>query len=205
MSCAAISGSGELGLNISAFGTDTVALATNFQTDLSATYKTPLSVGAGAAFRIGNTRLHGSAEWFDAIAPYVVMQGEDFVSQEPEEVISVDAVQALDEVFNWGVGVEHAFSQKVSGYASYYTDKSALTDQIERAGLSTLPIDINTVTAGTDFVVSGARLTLGVGYGWGRKVDQQLTDVLQQEDADFEATFVFRSLRFLFGFEIGIP
>ena len=32
-----------------------------------------------------------------------------------------------------------------------------------------------------------------------------ITNVLQQEDADFEATFVFRSMRFLFGFEIGIP
>ena len=42
------------------------------------------------------------------------------------------------------------------------------------------------------------------GYAWGEKVDQELTDVLQEEDADFEATFVYRSMRVIFGFEIGI-
>jgi hypothetical protein len=47
-------------------------------------------------------------------------------------------------------------------------------------------------------------LTLGFGYGWGSKVDQALTDLLREEDPDFEATFVYRSLRFLFGFEIGV-
>jgi hypothetical protein len=180
-----ITGSGQLGFDTGIFAPDTVALAIDIQTDLPAEFKSPLSVG-------------------DAIDPYVVMQGEDFVAQEPEEVIAVDAVQALDEIFNWAVGVEHTFSPKLTGYLSYYLDASGLTDQVERAGLSTNPLDINTVTLGTDFVVSSARLTLGVGYGWGRKVDQALTDLLRQEDEDFEATFVYRSFRFLFGFEIGV-
>jgi hypothetical protein len=199
-----ITGSGQLGFDTGIFAPDTVALAIDIQTDLPAEFKSPLSVGFGLGWRIGDTRLHASGEWYDAIDPYVVMQGEDFVAQEPEEVIAVDAVQALDEIFNWAVGVEHTFSPKLTGYLSYYLDASGLTDQVERAGLSTNPLDINTVTLGTDFVVSSARLTLGVGYGWGRKVDQALTDLLRQEDEDFEATFVYRSFRFLFGFEIGV-
>jgi hypothetical protein len=142
--------------------------------------------------------LHASGEWFDAIEPYVVMQGEDFVAQEPAEVISVDVVQALDEVFNWAVGLEHVFSPKLTGYVSYYLDATGLTDQVERAGLSTSPLDINNVTIGTDFVVSSALFTLGVGYGWGSKVDQALTN------EDFEATFVYRSFQFLFGVEVGV-
>ena len=96
------------------------------------------------------------------------------------------------------------FSPRVSGYVSYVADNSGLSDDIERAGLSTLPIDISTVTGGADFAVGVARFTLGFGYGWGREVDQQLTDILQQEDEDFEATFVYRSMRFIFGFEIGL-
>jgi hypothetical protein len=199
-----ISGSGQLGFNTGAFGPDTAALASTIQTKLPATYKSPLSVGGGAALRLGRTRVHASGEWFGAIPAYVVIQGEDFVSQEPEEVLPVDAVQETAEVLNWGVGVEHAFSARVSGYVSYAADNSGLTDEIERAGLSTLPIDISTVTAGTDFAVGSARFTLGFGYGWGSKVDQKLTDVLQQEDADFEATFVYRSMRFIFGFEVGL-
>ena len=69
-----ISGSGDLGLDHSIFATDTIALAANVQPDLKAEYKSPLSVGAGAALQLGSTRFHGSAEWFDAISSYVVMQ-----------------------------------------------------------------------------------------------------------------------------------
>ncbi|UCG88203.1 MAG: hypothetical protein JSW71_06570 [Gemmatimonadota bacterium] len=199
-----ITGSGQLGMNAAAFTSDTTALSANIQTGLPAEYKSPLSVGAGGALRIAGTRIHASAEWYDAIGPYVVIQGEDFVSQEPEQVMDLDAVQELAEVVNWGVGVEQAFSGKVSGYASYYSDNSGLNDEIERASLSALPFDINSITVGADFVVSSARFTLGAGYGWGRKLDQNLTNTLRQEDDDFEATFVFRSIRFIFGFEIGI-
>ncbi len=199
-----ITGSGQLGFDVGTFTPDTAALAVNVQTDLPAEYRSPLSVGFGLGWRIGRTRVHASGEWYDAIEPYVVMQGEDFIAQQPTEVISVDAVQGLDEVFNWAVGLEHAFSPKVSGYVSYYLDASGLTDEIERAGLSTLPLDISTASFGADFIVGPARLTLGAGYGWGSKVDQRLTDLLREEDEDFEATFVYRSFRFLFGFEIGV-
>jgi hypothetical protein len=199
-----IAGSGQLGFDTGTFASDTAALAVNIQTDLPAEFKSPLSLGFGLGWRIGNSHLHASGEWYDAIEPYVVMQGEDFVAQEPPEVISVDAVQALDDVFNWGVGLEHTFSPKLTGYLSYYLDVTGLTDEIDRAGLSTMPLDVNTVTLGTDFMVSSARLTLGVGYGWGSKADQALTDLLSQEDPDYEAKFVYRSFRFLFGFEIGV-
>ena len=101
-----ITGSGQLGLDVGTFGPDTAALAVSVQTELPAEYQSPLSVGFGLGWQIGSTHLHASAEWYDAIEPYVVMQGEDFVAQEPGEVISVDVVQALDEVFNWGAAVE---------------------------------------------------------------------------------------------------
>jgi len=199
-----ITGSGELGMNRGTFRPDTTALAATIQTDLPAEFKSPLSVGFGGAVRFGRTRLHASAEWFDAIPVYTVIQGEEFVTQEPEALQSVDAVQQLDEVLNWGAGVEHSFSARFSAYASYFTDNSGLSDNIERAGLSILPIDIQTVTVGSDFVISSARFTLGVGYGWGKKLDQNLTDALKGEDEEFAATFVYRNIRLIFGFEIGI-
>jgi hypothetical protein len=201
-----ITGSGELGLNEGTFWPDSTSLAATIQTDLPAEFKSPLSVGFGGAVRLGNTRLHASAEWFDAIAPYVVIQGEEFVTQEPEVTRTPAARQQLDEVLNWGAGVEHAFSARFSAYASYYTDNSGLTDKMTDPlpDLSILPIDIQTITVGSDFVVSSARFTLGVGYGWGKKLDQNLTDALKGEDEEFAATFTYRNIRLIFGFEIGI-
>lgn len=67
-----------------------------------------------------------------------------------------------------------------------------------------IPIDISTITVGTDFVLRSARLTLGIGYGWGSEVDSELTDLLKEEKEDFEATYVYRSIKLLFGFEIGV-
>jgi hypothetical protein len=200
-----LGGSGDLSFNESAFGTDTVALAASVQPDLSATYKSPLSVGAGLSWRIGGARVHGSFEWFDKVESYFVMQGEDVRALEPaDQIIPVDAVQEQDEVLNWALGLEYAFSPKVNAYLSYYTDNSTLTDEVERAGLGVLPFNISNVNLGTDFVVKSARLTLGFGFGWGSKLDQNLTDLLRQEDPDFVATYVFRSMKLLFGFEIGV-
>ena len=52
-----ISGSGQLAFNASTVSPDTAGLASTVQTDLPAEFKSPLSVGAGGALRIGKTRL----------------------------------------------------------------------------------------------------------------------------------------------------
>ena len=200
-----ISGSGELGGTRSTIGADTTALLAGIQTGLPAEYKSPLSVGGGVAWRVGPARIHGSLEWFDKIAPYVVIQGDSLYAQEPEgEGIVLDAVHEQTEALNWGLGLEYMLSDTFTGYLSYFVDNSTLDDDIERTGLSIIPIDISTITVGTDFVVRSARLTLGIGYGWGSQVDRELTDLLKEEKEDFEATYVYRSIRLLFGFEIGV-
>ncbi|MCL7959788.1 MAG: hypothetical protein M8861_06320 [marine benthic group bacterium] len=200
-----ISGGGELDVFRSTIGADTTALLAAVQTDLPAEYRSPLSIGAGAAWRIGAARLHGSLEWFDSVDPYVVIQGTEIQAQVPgTETLVLNAVHEQASVTNWGLGLEYALNEKTSGYISFYTDDSNLDDEIERAGLSALPIDIRTVTVGMDFVLRSALITLGVGYGWGSELDQTLTDVLRQEDEDFEATYVYRGIKLLFGFEVGL-
>lgn len=200
-----ITGSGQLSVNRSAIGADTTALLAAVQTDLPAEYRSPLSIGGGLAWRVGPARLHGSVEWFEGIDPYVVIQGGAIQAQEPEDETGVlDAVHEQRSVTNWGVGLEYAFNPTFTGYVSYFIDNSTLDENIERAGLSILPIDISTTTVGADFVVRSARFTLGIGYGWGSEIDRELTDLLEGKDEDFQATYVFRSIRLLFGFEIGV-
>jgi hypothetical protein len=57
-----ITGSGQLGFDTGTFAPDTAALAVDIQTDLPAEFKSPLSVGFGLGWRIGDTRLHASGE-----------------------------------------------------------------------------------------------------------------------------------------------
>lgn len=200
-----ISGSGELALNRSTIGADTTALHAGIQTGLPAEYRSPLSVGGGLAWQIGRARIHGSLEWFDRVDQYIVIQGDTLYAQEPEgESLVLDAVHEQAAVTNWALGLEYEISKTFSGYLSYFTDNSSVDDDLEATGLSIVPIDIQTLTVGTDFVIRAARFTLGVGYGWGSEIDRELTNLLKREDESFEATYVYQSIKLLFGFEIGV-
>lgn len=199
-----ITGSGEFGTNAAEFSRDTTALAATVQTDLKAKFKSPLSVGFGLGYQIGKARLNASGEWFDKISPYVVLQGEPFLTQAPQEIRTPDVVQAADDVFNWSAGLEYMFNKHTAAYASFATNKSAVTDQIERADLALFNTNLQSVSAGADFVVKTARLTLGVGYAWGSSPAPRLTDVLGGEEAGFNAKYKYRSIGTLFGFELGV-
>ena len=199
-----ITGSGEFGINEAVFTSDTTVLLATIQPDLSATYKSPLSVGLGFGWQIGKARVNASGEWFDKIDPYVVMQGEESIQQEPPQPITFDVVQSMDEVFNWGLGLEYEFQETLSGYASFATDASGFTDEVERADLSLNTLDLYSAFLGADFRVKSARLTVGLGYGWGRAPAPELTDILPGDEGELDPRYVYSRLRILFGFELGV-
>ncbi len=195
-----ITGSGEFGLNDVIITSDTTALNADIQTDLDAKYKSPLSVGLGFGWQIGKTRINASGEWFDSIDPYLVMEGEDFVSQVPGEVQSLDVVQEVDDVLNWAVGVGYSLTESIIGYGSFATDYSGVTDAIDRADLTIAPVDLYSALLGTEFAVERARVTLGVGYAWGSRPAPTIRDLIGDESV--EAQYVFKRFRVLFGFEL---
>ena len=195
-----ITGSGEFGVNGAIFTSDTTALTADIQTDLSAKYKSPLSVGLGFGWQIGKARINASGEWFDAIDPYVVMEGEEFVTQVPAVVQSFDVVHAVDDVFNWGIGVGYSLTESIIGYGSFATDYSAVSDDVQRADLSLAPVDLYSAFLGTEFEVRLARVTIGAGYAWGNRAADRLTDLIGDED--IEAQYVYHRFRLLFGFEL---
>lgn len=199
-----ITGSGEFGINEAVFTSDTTVLLATIQPDLSATYKSPLSIGLGFGWQIGKARVNASGEWFDKIDPYVVMQGEEFIQQEPPQPVTFDVVQSMDDVFNWGLGLEYAFKEKFSGYASFATDASGFTDEVERADLSLNTLDLYSAFLGADFRVKTARLTVGLGYGWGSKAAPGLADMLPGEEGELDPRYVYSRFRILFGFEFGV-
>jgi hypothetical protein len=195
-----VTGSGEFGVNDAIITADTTVLVADVQTDLSAKYKSPLSIGLGFGWQIGKARINASGEWFDAIGPYTVMKGEEFVTQVPAGVQRFDVVQELDDVLNWAVGVGYSLTESIIGYGSFATDFAAVSDDIERAELSITPVDLYSAFVGTEFLVERARVTLGAGYGWGSEPADRITDLIGDED--FEANYVFKRVRVLFGFEL---
>lgn len=202
---AQIFGSGERSSSISYNTPDSLFVASDSQTEIDATYKSPMSIGVGLGWQIGKGVLHASAEYFDEISPYRVLDVEPFQAIQPDDVtITPNPVHSAKDVLNWAIGGEYEFSATLKGYASFFTDNSALVDDLDQSALSVVPVDISTLTAGVKFNVGSALFTVGGGYGWGSVVDDQLTGLLPDQKGDLEAKYVYTSFRILFGFEIGI-
>jgi hypothetical protein len=53
----------------------------NFQDEVASEYKSSWAVGLGGGYKIGKFNFHASAEWYDAIAKFFVLDTKSFVSQ----------------------------------------------------------------------------------------------------------------------------
>ena len=77
--------------------------------------RTPLSVGFGASRSFGSTRLYLSAEWFQSIGPYEILDTEPFEAQSNGRSISSDVIQELDSVTNVAIGIGVLLGSWLSG------------------------------------------------------------------------------------------
>jgi hypothetical protein len=141
-------------------------LASNYQTDLTSRYQSPLSIAVGAAYSFSSTSLYFSAEWFDAVSEYEVLNTTDFVSQTTGEPVSVSLTQTRTRVFNFGAGFHHRFSTLFTLYGSLLVDRSFLP-QADASPVNLASYDLTHITGGVSFTVPMLELTLGVSYAFG--------------------------------------
>lgn len=175
-------GGGSAGLNrfallpnLSQDTTETLFVAA--ERDGSSAYESPLSIGGGLAYAFGRTRVFGSAEWYNSVGPYNVLDLGTAIGQSSGDTIQITIQQELTSVVAWAVGVQHKLSDKVGGYLSFASDPSATQD--DPASVDETSVgnwDIRTITAGATFPLGSSELTLGLGYGWGSGTTEQLAD-----------------------------
>jgi len=155
-------------------GTVGNVVGASYQEDLKADYRSPLGVAGGASFGWGRLRLHASAEWWAAVDEYNVLEGQPFVIHVPiragnptgDSTVTTVVTEKLDEVFNFGFGLEHHFSPDVAGYASYHTDRSARPPD-SSPDASVTAWDLNHVTAGVTFNAWRSNFAVGVSTAFG--------------------------------------
>jgi len=150
-------------------GDDTSAslLISDFQTDVPVEFKSPASVGFGAAYRLGDTRIHATVEWFDGIHRYKVLATDDAVSPDSSVTRDISLTDERESVINAGIGVEHEFKEALHGYASFRTDFSSVSGVPENE-FSYAVWDIYHVAAGAKFSAINIDFTLGLVYAYGR-------------------------------------
>jgi hypothetical protein len=208
-----IMGSGEggidrfrLGQDVDGDGSPDNVYGVSLQQDLPSKFKSPVSVGAGATVPLGSSTLYLSGEWFDKVAPFNVLEVAPVTDQVSGQPVPFGVVQQAKSVTNGGIGLEHHFNAKFTGYASFSTDYSTAVEGQSDTAVSNW--DIYLVTAGTTFAVKKTEFTVGAGYAFGdseARIPSSLTEGTVGNDIGAPptlGTLHYSSFQLIFGFSI---
>ncbi len=179
------------------------------QDDLRSKYRSSWAVGIGAAYTLDDTRLHFSAEWFNRVGVFSVLDTKETRAQDSGEPFPFSVEQELKSVLNWGVGIEHWFGERLSAYGSFSTDMSSAPSESSH-NLSMATWNLYQATVGTSLAFTKAALNLGLGYSFGSDTRTWpfVFDGLNEGDATVATTKDvkgdFKRIRLIFGFSFNI-
>jgi hypothetical protein len=160
-----IGGNGESAIDRSAVSTfpgggpSSPEIASDSQ-HVSADFHSPFSIAIGGAHRFGPTRLHVSAEWFASVPNYTILDTQPFPAQTSGQIVDTDVTQALHDVLNVAIGIEHRFSGKVEAYGAFHTDYAGV-EPGARTHATAVPMDLYHVSGGAILTAEKNSLTLG--------------------------------------------
>jgi hypothetical protein len=156
-------------------GIDDSRADVTFAKDLDAHYRSPFSIALGGSHSWTDITVHATAEYFLKMDPYTVMETGQPASSPGVTTHPATFQHALNDVFNWGVGVEQRFSEKTTAYISFITDRSA-SQRVQPYDISVSTWDIYHINGGVAFSFLGTDLTLGGGFAWGSAPLHTTTD-----------------------------
>ncbi|MBL7864058.1 MAG: long-chain fatty acid transport protein [Cyclobacteriaceae bacterium] len=145
---------------------------TSSQEGIAMKTKSPWAIGLGATRALGRNKIHFSTEWYSAIPKYTVMQATRHFSQStPTDTLDFLLTDQMKSVWNAGIGMEFFISEHISGFASFSTDFTTVTDDITRflqrqdeASNSSWKADFYHWGGGVVLDFKGADITLGVTH-----------------------------------------
>ena len=182
----------------------------NYQQNLAVNARSSWAVGLGMGIKFEKTVVHISSEWFTKVNGYTIFEAEEFVGQQPADTINFSLVDGLKSVLNFGIGVEHKFTDKVYAYGSIASDFSAVGSE----GSFLFKFDNNNIAHSTfdgDFFHFGggvslnfkwAELTIGATHGSAQRTIDRPLNIGEDEILYSDATskIKFGRWRFLVGF-----
>ncbi len=139
-------------------------LTSNYQEGLPSTYRSPASIAVGASYGYRTTTFHFSAEYFGRTGTYDILQLEDFLSQTTGDTLMVEVTGGMNEVFNFGIGLDHRFSEGFSLYGGFTTDRSGWRSDVNTTFTSW---NLYHATLGSAFRAFAIDWTIGLGFSWG--------------------------------------
>ena len=197
-------GSGSVGTHLFVSGLDTNRFSSNYQDDVKSEYKTSWAAGFGAAYHMNKYKFHASAEWFDAVNNYYVMNTEPYQSQSSDETLTNDLTHQTKSIINYGLGIDYFASDSLIFSVSFISDYSAKSDDINLNQPQTLGLNLFHISAGSTFKVWKSLLTLGLVYTYGSQSIGENINLKVGEDSilSSEAELQYSQIKVLIGFEL---
>jgi long-subunit fatty acid transport protein len=179
-------GKGTVGAGITVINpvNEKAFIADDRQEDLKTDYKTPFSLALGIEYAVTEqTRFAGTIEWFAQQNRYTVMSpnsremflgtpGENRLGKVGDSQDLLRVEDMAESVVNFGVGVEHVFSEQYKGYLSYRTDFETSSNEAQNYQLMGINNwDIFHLTVGMTRTKQDSELAVGLTYSFGNQDD----------------------------------
>ena len=155
-------------------------LVSSRQENIDTTYNTPLSIAAGFEYAVTpKTNIAGAVEWFDEQGEYeVITPGshsflrdiiiDEIIEFDEDAKTLIKVRDGAESVVNFGLAVEHAFTDKTKGYLSFRVDHET-NPQLEGNSLGMANWDIFHLTTGATFRRKRSELAVGFTYSFGKQ------------------------------------
>jgi len=158
-------------------------VATTFQDGLPARYNTSWAVAGGAEYIGDGWRGHVAFEWFDRV-DVTILDATPFQSQTDSSlVLDPDVRNVMKGLVNLALGFEKDWSDRLSGYATVYSDFTG-ADPADDAITTTTPWNLWTAGAGAIFSIGRSQFTAGLTYKLGSNKDLGQFDLIPGETAE---------------------
>lgn len=198
-----IFGSGSVGTHLFASGFDTARFESNYQDDVKSKFNSSWAVGAGGAYRLNKFKIHLSAEWYNAIDKYNVMDTKPFIAQSSGAEISNDLSHEAKSVINYGIGLDYFANDNLIFSFSFTGDNSAF---VEGTITNLAPYnswDLIHLAAGSSFKLWKSDITVGIVYSFGSQVLENKINILPDEEGMIErdSELKYTQIKALLGFE----
>jgi len=200
-----IFGSGSVGTHLFISGIDTNRFDSNYQEEVESKFNSSWAAGLGGAYNFGKTKLHLSAEWYDAISKYDVLDTESYISQSSGEVLTNDLTHEAKSIINFGLGIDYFASDSLIFSVSVTSDFSAYVENTTTNLASYSAWDIIHVAGGSTFHVWKSEITVGVVYSFGSQTLANKIDITPGGDnnsLDRQSEFKYSQIKVLLGFEL---
>jgi hypothetical protein len=145
---------------------DNGVLIADYQENLNSYYKNSVNLGVGLSYEFGKSRFHLSAEWFNSVPEFSVLDPDPFIAQSTGDTLQNTVSVSLKSVINYGIGYEQTLSDVISAFGSVFIDHNA-SNNSRRPDVFDIDMPIYHLTAGANIRIGTTYLTTGLEFAYG--------------------------------------